>query len=34
MIFRLHSGRATWDAAGKMSKAAKEKGMVAALAQP
>ena len=33
LIFRLHSGRVTWDAAGKMSKAAKEKGMSAALAQ-
>jgi hypothetical protein len=31
MIFRLHSGRATWDAAGKMSKAAKEKGLTAAI---
>jgi hypothetical protein len=34
MIFRLHSGRVTWDACGKMSKAANEKGMVAALAIP
>jgi hypothetical protein len=32
MVFRLHSGRATWDAAGKMSKAAMEKGFAAALA--
>ncbi|HUR59820.1 MAG TPA: glycoside hydrolase family 9 protein, partial [Opitutaceae bacterium] len=34
MTFRLHSGRATWDAAGKMTKVAKEQGFVAALAGP
>jgi hypothetical protein len=31
MVFRLHSGRATWDAAGKMTKAAKGRGIAASL---